>query len=77
MLLQMALFHSFFVWLGRNPMYIGSTSLFICWWTFILFPSLGIINSAAMNTGVHISFHSFLQLYAQEWDCWIIWKLYF
>ena len=49
---------SFFVWLGRNPLYIGTTSLFICWWTFTLFPCLGIINSAAMNTGVHISFQS-------------------
>ena len=33
---------------------------------------LAIVNSAAMNTGVHVSFQikSFLQIYAQEWDCW-------
>ena len=31
---------------------------FTCWWTFRLLPYLGYcrINSAAMNTGVHISF---------------------
>ena len=37
-----------------------------------------IINSAAMNTGVHVSFNSgFLIVYAQQWDCWVIWQFYF
>ena len=37
---------------------------------------LAVVNNAAMNNGVHISFQiSFLQIYAQEWDCWIIWQL--
>ena len=32
------------------------------------------VNSPAMNTGVCVSLnYSFLQMYAQEWDCWIIW----
>ena len=37
------------------------------------------INSAAMNIGVHVvSFRSgFLSMYAQKWDCWVIWQLYF
>ena len=30
---------------------------FICPWTFRLLPCLGYYNSAAVNTGVHISFH--------------------
>ena len=31
-----------------------------------------------MNIGVHVSFHSgFLGVYAQQWDCWVIWQFYF
>ena len=42
------------------------------------FNVLAIINSAAMNIGVHVSFNSgFLGVYAQEWDCWVIWQFYF
>ena len=58
MLLQMAKFHSF-LWLCGIPLYICTTSLFIhlsvgghlgC------FHVLAIVNSAAMNIGVHVSF---------------------
>ena len=31
---------------------------------------LAIVNSAAVNIEVHVSF---LRVYAQEWDCWVIW----
>ena len=43
------------------------------------FHVLAIINSAAMNIGgACVSFRSgFLSMYAQEWDCWVIWQLYF
>ena len=41
------------------------------------FQVLAIINSAAMNIGVHmfLTFHLFW-IYAQEWDCRIIWQIY-
>ena len=35
---------------------------------------LAIVNSAAMNIEVHVSFpirFFFPKIYAQEWDCWI------
>ena len=38
-----------------------------------------IINSAAMNIGgICVSFNSgFLGVYAQQWDCWVVWQCYF
>ena len=43
------------------------------------FHVLAIINSAAMNiVGTRVSFNSgFLSVYAQQWDCWVIWQVYF
>ena len=39
---------------------------------------LGIVNSASVNIGVHVSFNSgFLGVYAQQWDCWVVWQFYF
>ena len=39
------------------------------------FHVLAIVNSATRNIGVHISFQMvfFLQIYAREWDCRVIW----
>ena len=37
-----------------------------------------VLNTAAMNVGVHDFLnYIFVWVYAQEWDCWIIWKFYF
>ena len=42
--------------------------------------SLAIVNGDTVNAGVHVSFQimvfSGYMLYAQEWDCWIIWQFY-
>ena len=56
MLLQMALFHSF-LWLSSIPLYICTTYIYSsvngCLGCFRV---LAIVNSAAVNIGVHISF---------------------
>ena len=42
------------------------------------FHVLATMNSAVMNTGVHVSLNSgFLSVYAQHWDCWVICQVYF
>ena len=42
------------------------------------FHVLAIINRATMNIGVCVSFNSgFLSVYAQQWDCWVVWQFYF
>ena len=39
---------------------------------------LAIVDSAVVNIGVRVSFNSgFLRVYAQQWDCWVVWKFYF
>ena len=39
---------------------------------------LAIVDSAAMNIRLHVSLnYSFVQIYIQKWDCWIMWQLYF
>ena len=37
------------------------------------------MNGFTMNTGVHVFFlkYKFVWIYAQKWDCWITWQLYF
>ena len=39
------------------------------------FHVLAIVNGAVVNTGKYVSIlnYGFLWVYAQEWDCWVIW----
>ena len=39
----------------------------------VCFHALAIVNSAAMNNGIHVSFST---LVSSEWDCWVIWWFY-
>ena len=42
------------------------------------FHILAIVNSAVMNTGIHVSLSILVSLvYAQQWDCWVIRQFYF
>ena len=63
MLLQMAVFRSF-LWLNNIPLYIYTTSsLFISLGGHLgCFHVLAIINSAAVNIEVHVSFQTMLFL---------------
>ena len=60
MLLQMALFHSFYGWVIFHYLYQYILHLlypFISWWSFRLLLCLAVVNSAAVNIGVlHVSF---------------------
>ena len=42
------------------------------------FPVLAIVNSGAVNIeGTCVYFASgFLEVYAQQWDCWVLWQFY-
>ena len=57
----MALFH-FLLWLSNNSLHICTKSSwpFLYQWAFSCLPVLAIVNTAAMNTGMHISFQSML-----------------
>ena len=75
MLLQMALFHSF-LWLSNIPLYM---CVYVCVCVshiFFIHSSvnghlvcfLAIVNSAAMNTGVHVSFQTIVLSGYMPWS---------
>ena len=52
---------------------------FVCWWASRLLPCPGYYKQCCdEHWGTCVSFNSgFLGVYAQQWDCWVIWKFYF
>ena len=51
---------------------------FICWWTSRLFTCLATLQCCDEHWGTRVSFNSaFLVVYAQQWDCWVVWQFYF
>ena len=70
MLLQMALFHSFFGWVIFHGIYIPHLLYpFLCGWTFRLLPSLGYCKQCCSEHwgACTFSIYYFLWLYTQEW----------
>ena len=59
----------FYGWVILHCAYLPALSYpFVCWWTSRLLPC----------RGTRVSFSSgFLGVYAQQWDCWVIWQFYF
>ena len=67
-------------WVILHCVYVPQLSyLFICWWTSRLFPCPGYCKQCCdEHRGTRVSFNSgFLGVYAQQWDCWVIWQFYF
>ena len=52
---------------------------FVCWCTSMLLPCPGYYKQCCdKHWGTCVSFRSgFLSVYAQEWDCWVIWQFHF
>ena len=69
-----------FLWLSNIPLCICTTLLypFICHWTSRLLPCSSSCKQCCneqWDTCVFFNF-GFLRVYAQEWDCWVIWWCY-
>ena len=52
---------------------------FVCRWTSRFLPCPGYCQQCCdEHWGTRVSFNSgFLSVYAQKWDCWVIWQFYF
>ena len=79
MLLRMALLCSFYGQVVFHCMYVPPLYPFISQGTFWLFPFLACCEQCCYeHRGACIFLnYRFVQIYAQEWDCWAMWKLSF
>ena len=69
----------FFLWLIFHCGYVPHLlNPFICWWSFKLFPCLGYCEQCCNEHRSSCIFlnDSFVCIYIQEWDCWIMLVLY-
>ena len=67
-------------WVILHCVYVPQLSYpFICWWTSRLLPCPGCCKQCCSeHWGTRVSFNSsFLGVYAQQWDYWVIWQLFF
>ena len=67
-------------WVILHCLYVPQLSYpFICWWTSRLLPCPGYYKQCCgEHWNICVSFNSgFLGVYAQQWDCWVIWQFYF
>ena len=61
-------------------MYVPQLSYpFVCWWTSRLPPCPSYCKQCCDEYwGTHVSFSpGYFGVYAQQWDCWVIWQFYF
>ena len=76
-LIQWILFNG---WVIYHGVYVPQLPYpLICWWASRLLPCPGYYKQCC-NEHWHtrFSFRSgFLSVYAQKWDCWVIWQFYF
>ena len=73
--------HFFFCsWVIFHSVYIPQLPYpLICWWTSRLLPCPSYCKQCSNeHLGPRVSFNSgFLGVYAQQWNCWVIWQFYF
>ena len=69
----------FYSWIIFHCVYVQLPYPFVCWWTSRLLPCLSNCKHCWNDHWfTHVSFSSgFLGVYAQQWDCWVIWQFYF
>ena len=80
-LLQMAKFTFFLLWLNNIPLYVYTPIFSIHLLMGTCFPLLTAMNKRCNTHGIaHLSLTSyfhFLWVYTQRWNCWITWQFYF
>jgi len=68
----------FYSWVIFHCVYVPQLPYpFVCWWISRLLPS-NCKQCCNEHWGTCVSFDSgFLGVYAQQWDCWVVWQFYF